>query len=289
MIGSTPTPFERLHPALTLGWFVVVLGLTMCLRQPVLIGCSLMCSLITLACTMGVDGFVRLRGMTLFALVLGLWNPFFSASGSTLLVQLGPVAIYAESLWYGLCSSGMLLASVSWFMVAQRCLSSSELFALFGRRASVLALMLSMCARLVPQILRRWQAIMQVKRLSSRPTTEKNTALQSAANTSGTLLGWALSDSLTASDSMRARGWGGAARRSSYRPYHWKPTDSKALFFGALLAFFAVALGVVAASQYQFYPVQSRLVVWWGYAVYAAFMLLAALSYAKAYLRWERV
>lgn len=288
-VTFSPVPFARRHPALTLGWFVVVLALTMCLRQPVLIGLSLGASLITLACTAGLDGLARLRGLALFALVLGLLNPLFSASGSTLLIKIGPAAIFLESLWYGLCSSGMLLASVAWLMVARACLSSSELFALFGGRASVVALMLSMCARLVPQLLRRGSALMRLRTLSSASAAEKNMPLQSAATMSGTLLSWALSDSLAASDSMRARGWGGSATRSSYRPYGWKPSDSAALFFGSLLGLAACFLGGVAAAQYEFYPVSTQLVAWWGYAVYLLFLLMAPISYAREYFYWERV
>jgi hypothetical protein len=54
-------------------------------------------------------------------------NPLFSASGSTLVAQLGPMAIYQESIAYGACAGALLVAVVLWFEDAACVLTQDRL------------------------------------------------------------------------------------------------------------------------------------------------------------------
>ena len=108
-----------------------------------------------------------------------------------------------------------------------------------------------------------------------------------AATVSGTLVGWSLSDSLDAADSMRARGWGAAPDRSSYQPWAFRSSDAWALTLVVCLVGLCALLGWVACSQYRFYPTMSVLLPWWGYAPYALLSLLPCILHAKEAISWR--
>ncbi len=78
-------------------------------------------------------------------------NPLFSASGSTEVFRIGMRAVYLESMVYGLCMGGLFVASVLWFEAAASMLEYDKVLALLGNAAPVIALMISMCMRLIPQ------------------------------------------------------------------------------------------------------------------------------------------
>ena len=84
-------------------------------------------------------------------LVVAAVNPLFSAMGSTELFRIGLRAVYLESLAYGLCMGMLLVSVVLWFSNASHVLTSDKVMGLFGNVAPVIALMLSMAARLVPR------------------------------------------------------------------------------------------------------------------------------------------
>lgn len=84
-------------------------------------------------------------------LIVAVLNPLFSASGSTELFRIGMRAVYLESMVYGLCMGGLFVASVLWFEAAASMLEYDKVLALLGNAAPVIALMISMCMRLIPQ------------------------------------------------------------------------------------------------------------------------------------------
>ena len=101
------------------------------------------------------------------------------------------------------------------------------------------------------------------------------------------LMGWAMEDSLTTADSMRARGWGAVSKRSVYVRYVFRQRDGVAcallIFIVAINAF----LAWVACSQFHFYPTTSMLVVWWGYIPFAFLAFLPIIAEGIEWLRWR--
>lgn len=157
--GSCAEPvaaFSMSHPAVPALYIVLTLGLTMFSMQPVLIALSLAGGL---AYGFAMRGAARtlgaLRWQLPVILIIALVNPLFSASGSTELFRIGMRAVYLESMVYGLCMGGLFVASVLWFEAAASMLEYDKVLALLGNAAPVIALMISMCMRLIPQFLRR--------------------------------------------------------------------------------------------------------------------------------------
>ena len=219
--GSEPVAaFSMSHPAVPAFYMVLTLGLTMFSMQPVLIALSLAGGLAYGFATRGAARTLgALRWQLPVILIIALVNPLFSASGSTELFRIGMRAVYLESMVYGLCMGGLFVASVLWFEAAASMLSDDKVLALFGNAAPVVALMISMCMRLIPQFLRRGRTVLAVQDAIDVPGRAPADPVRSRLRASSVLMGWGMEDSLERADAMRSRGWGAATRRTTYARY----------------------------------------------------------------------
>lgn len=281
------TAFEASHAIVPATCFAVTIAFTMLAVQPVLVAISLAAALLFSALVRG--GRATLSGLRwqlpMLALVC-LANPLFSASGSTLLTKIGPMAIYLESLAYGACMGAVLVAMVLWFEGAAAVLSQDRLLSLGRGRAASVSLVVSMASQLTPQLLRRSRTVSGALAActAAGPRPSGKGAL---VRTTTQLMSWALEDSLERADAMRARGWESGLARTSYRPDRVAARDVACV--AALLAAAALValLAWVACSQWRFYPTMPTLVAWWGYVPYAVLMLVPSAAAVAERLRWR--
>ena len=279
--GEPVAAFSMSHPAVPALYMVLTLGLTMFSMQPVLIGLSLAGGLAYGFATRGAARTLgALRWQLPVILIIALVNPLFSASGSTELFRIGMRAVYFESMVYGLCMGGLFVASVLWFEAAASMLEYDKVLALLGNAAPVIALMISMCMRLIPQFLRRGRTVLAVQDAIDVPGRAPADPARSRLRASSVLMGWGMEDSLERADAMRSRGWGAATRRTTYARYRLGCGDVVALVGLALFGVVAVAVAWAATTQYSFYPQLSVPAPWPGYVVYAAWMALPCVLYA---------
>lgn len=165
--------FETNHPAVAAAYVLVTLVLTMFAVQPVLIALSVAGALAYGCLSRGVRSCARaLRWQLPTILLIALVNPLFSASGSTVLFCIGPRVVYAESMAYGCAMGALFVASVLWFEAAASMLPQSKVMALAGNAAPTIALMVSMCMRLIPKFVRRGRQIAQVQDVAARAAAE---------------------------------------------------------------------------------------------------------------------
>ncbi len=282
-----PVAFSACHASVPVLLFAGILALTMFCVQPVLVATSLAGAFAFSALARGTRA--TLRGLAwqlpMLALVC-LANPFFSASGSTLLLRLGPVAIYLESLAYGAVMGALMVAVILWFEGAAAVLTQDRLLGLAHGRAASISLVISMAAQLMPQMLRRARGV-EASLAACTAAGARPGLRDRLTRESGQLMGWALEDSLERADAMRARGWESGARRTSYRPDVLRESDAAALC-GIVLALAVCAfLAVAACSQWRFYPKMPSLLAWWGYVPYAAMMFVPAGAALVERLRWR--
>lgn len=157
---AQPAPFDACHAAVPATLFAGTAALSMLAVQPVHVALSLAgalaFSLLARGCRATARGLAW--QLPLLALVC-LANPFFSASGSTLLLKVGPRSVYAESLAYGATMGALMVAVVLWFEGAAAVLTQDRLLALGARRARTLSLVASMASQLVPQLLGRARVV----------------------------------------------------------------------------------------------------------------------------------
>ena len=219
------TAFDLFHPVVAFGYFAVMFALSMTAMQPVYLAISLVSVLSYSAVLRGwrATGRSLLWQLPLVA-VVALANPLFSASGSTELFRLGLRAFYLESFVYGACMGVMLISVIVLFSNASQVLTSDKVMTLFGGVAPTIGLMLSMTARLVPQFVRRGNGIADVERActAARPAEEpagKLAVMRGYLRRTSVLMGWGMEDSLETAGAMKARGWGAAARRTTYARY----------------------------------------------------------------------
>ena len=268
------TAFDTAHPAVPALYLGVTLGLTMFSLQPVLIACSLAGAFAYGCCARGPRACLQgLRWQLPVIAIVAVFNPLFSASGSTELFRLGDRAVYLESLCYGCAMGGLFVASVLWFQAAASLLSFDKVMALFGNVLPVITLMISMSMRLIPRFVRQGRMVESVQAVS-RPAG--SSAVASRLRLSSVLMGWSMEDSLETADAMRARGWDAARRRTTYSRFRFTGIDGAAVACLAVGGALCAVLAWAATSQYLFYPTLSRLVVWWGYVPYAAWMFIPA-------------
>ena len=248
--------FSMSHPAVPALYMALTLGLTMFSMQPVLIALSLAGGLAYGFATRGAARTLNaFRWQLPVILIIALVNPLFSASGSTEVFRIGMRAVYLESMVYGLCMGGLFVASVLWFEAAASMLEYDKVLALLGNAAPVIALMISMCMRLIPQFLRRGRTVLAVQDAIDVPGRAPADPVRSRLRASSVLMGWGMEDSL-------------------------ERADVAALVGLALFGAAAVAVAWVATTQYSFYPQLSVPAPWPGYIVYAAWMVLPCVLHA---------
>lgn len=284
MARPRSTAFDACHAAVPAMLFAGVAALSMLAVHPVFVTLSLSGALAFSLVARGAAATVRGLAWQLPLLVLVcLLNPFFSASGSTLLLKVGPRSVYLESLAYGATMGALLVATVLWFEDAAAVLTQDRLLALAGRRARSVPLVASMAAQLVPQMLGRARSV----RAAARACTAagpRPPARDELLRTSTMLLSWSLEDSLERADAMRARGWESGSPRTRYRPERFRARDAVAASGIAALLALGAAGAWAACSSWEFYPRMSGLAPWWCYLPFALLALLPAVAELAA--RW---
>ena len=159
-------------------------------------------------------------------------------------------------------------------------LEYDKVLALLGNAAPVIALMISMCMRLIPQFLRRGRTVLAVQDAIDVPGRAPADPVRSRLRASSVLMGWGMEDSLERADAMRSRGWGAATRRTTYARYRLGRGDVAALVGLALFGVVTVTVAWTATTQYSFYPQLLVPAPWPGYVVYAAWMVLPCALHA---------
>ena len=278
------TAFDTLHPVVPALFILVTLGLTMFSIQPVLVALSLAGALAYSCCIRGMRATVMaLRWQAPVVILVALINPLFVQMGSTELFELFGHQVYLESLCFGATMGGLLLASILWFKAADAMLSYDKALSLLANRIPVIALMVSMVMRLVPQMLQRGREIAAVQGVAmtcARTPSRRRFVLdatRSRLRQSSVLMGWSMEESLQTADTMRARGWGAAPRRTRYARYRFGAASGAALLAFAVLGALCIVFAHAAVSGYSFYPTMTPPSWQGGYGLYALWMALPAL------------
>lgn len=298
------------HPLVPVAYLLAVLVFAMALRQPALVGMSLLAAIAYHFALAGPRSTLCMLAWQLpMLLIIAFANPLFSASGSTELLHIGPRVFYAESLLYGFTTGGMLVAVMVWFSCGNRILDSDQVLLLGARVMPLVSLMVSMTLKLVPQFVRRGHQVLDAQKACSaasvsavkaRDAEEKTSrwerfldrdgsrsAVGGAARQASVLMGWGMEDSLETADAMRARAWGCGLKRSCYETRRFRAADAFLLAAVLLLAAASIACAVQLMGAFRFYPAVRGWGAWWLYVPYALLLLLPFLLELREWLRWR--
>lgn len=279
------------HPRVLVAYFACTLVLVMAAFEPACTGLGLAGGLLVGLRLRGMRATLRplVWQLPLMAIVC-LVNPFFSAQGMTEVATVGVRKVYLESLAYGLNMGAMLLAMLVWFADAAAVVSTDTVRTAFGGTLPVVSLMVSMTVRLVPDFIRRGHQVADVQRActSAAKTNAPLSDLSARSRLVTVLVGWGLEDSFATADSMQARGWSSARRRTSCRSQRFRTRDGVALVLIAVLAIVdALALARVCGS-WHYYPTMGSPSAWWFYLPHVVLLALPLVATVIEDLRWLR-
>ena len=234
-------------------------------------------------------------------------NPFFSASGSTVLYSFGHTQLYAESLVYGATSGLVLVSTLSWLECLFAVVSPLEMFQRSSVRFPGLQLVLSLSVQLMPQLLsdlttarqiqsantaaRRCDSAARAHRQSnvlgqSRLLRARKTIAQSATTINAVCMS-ALEKSISTFQSIVSRGWGMAGHRSRWNNEILDAYDTVALLVFVFLSVIAAVCLYMLVQAWQFYPTMPEFQVSFWYLGVVLFTVLPAIFVRIDTVLWE--
>ena len=303
------TSFSRLHPLATIVLFGCEVVLAAFSFQPL---CALIAFVGAELCIVQLfDSKHAAKQLIWYAPIIVLMtviNPFFSASGSTVLYSFGHTQLYAESLVYGTTSGLVLVSALSWLECLFVVVSPLELLQRSSVRFPGLQLVLSLSVQLMPQLLsdlttarqiqsantaaRRCDSVVQSHQESrvlsqSRLLSARKTIAQSAATINAVCMS-ALEKSISTFQSIVSRGWGMAGHRSRWSAEVLDAYDTVALLIFTFLSVIAAVSLYMLVQAWQFYPTMPAFQLSFWYMGLVLFAALPVVFVRLDTVLWEQ-
>ena len=303
------TSFSRLHPLATIVLFGCEVVLAAFSFQPL---CALIAFVGAELCIVQLfDSKHAAKQLIWYASIIVLMtviNPFFSASGSTVLYSFGHTQLYAESFVYGATSGLVLVSMLSWLECLFVVMSPLELL----QRSSVcfpgLQLVLSLSVQLMPQLLSDLTVAQQIQSANTAAQTcdsatqkprqsrfpgqrrllsARKTIAQSAATINAVCMS-ALEKSISTFQSIVSRGWGMAGHRSRWSAEVLDAYDTVALLIFTFLSVIAAVSLYMLVQAWQFYPTMPEFQLSFWYLGVVLFTVLPAIFVRIDTVLWEQ-
>ena len=250
--------FSRAHPAVSFGFFLAVILLSVMLLHPVYLLFSLAGAAVYLVCLKGRKGAVQtLLMVPLFVAITALsplLNPLQDPQGGHVVMAVFGRYITWELLGNGAMLSGMFIAMLLWFLCYNQVMTSDKFTALFAPLLPALSLLLVMVLRLVPAYGRKAKQIATARQcIGLGGSGGKREALRGTMANLSALTAWALEGAIITADSMRSRGYG-ASKRSNFTPYRFTASDGVLLLLMAALTAVTIAAAAAGYAEAEFIP-----------------------------------
>ena len=303
------TSFSRLHPLATIVLFGCEVVLAAFSFQPL---CALIAFVGAELCIVQLfDSKHAVRQLVWYVPIIVLMtviNPFFSASGSTVLYSFGHTQLYAESFAYGATSGLVLVSTLSWLECLFVVVSPLELLQRSSVRFPGLQLVLSLSVQLMPQLLSDLTVAQQIQsantaaqtcdsatqmpRQSCIPGQRRFLSARKAIGQTGSTINAvcmsALEKSIGTFQSIVSRGWGMAVRRSRWNTQVLDAYDTIALLSFAFLGAVAATSLYMLVQAWQFYPTMPAFQLSFWYLGVALFAVLPVVFVRIDTVLWEQ-
>ena len=303
------TSFSRLHPLATIVLFGCEVVLAAFSFQPL---CALIAFVGAELCIVQLfDSKHAVRQLVWYVPIIVLMtviNPFFSASGSTVLYSFGHTQLYAESFVYGATSGLVLVSTLSWLECLFVVVSPLELLQRSSVRFPGLQLVLSLSVQLMPQLLsdltvaqqiqsantaaRACNSATQLPRQSCIPGQRRflsaRKAIGQTASTINAVCMSALEKSIRTFQSIVSRGWGMTVRRSRWNIQVLDAYDAVALLSFAFLGAVAATSLYMLVQAWQFYPTMPAFQLSFWYMGLVLFAALPVVFVRLDTVLWEQ-
>jgi len=308
-MNSARASFSRLHPLSTVVLFGCEVVLAAFSFQPL---CALIAFVGAELCILQLfDSKHAVRQLVWYVPIIVLMtviNPFFSASGSTVLYSFGHTQLYAESFVYGATSGLVLVSTLSWLECLFVVVSPLELLQRSSVRFPGLQLVLSLSVQLMPQLLsdltvaqqiqsantaaRACNSATQLPRQSCIPGQRRflsaRKAIGQTASTINAVCMSALEKSIRTFQSIVSRGWGMTVRRSRWNTQVLDAYDTLALLLFAFLGVVAATSLYMLVQAWQFYPTMPAFQLSFWYMGLVLFAALPVVFVRLDTVLWEQ-
>lgn len=269
------TGFSVFHPSVPIVFFGLWVCFIMVCFHPVYLLISFVATTFLSFCYFGWrKTFHSFSWQLPFVALIALINPLFSAQGITEICKIGEMAIYSESLLYGLFMGVMLVTMLVCFSCVNEAVPHEGFMSVCSKKFPTITLMISMAARLVPSLKNKANTIRDVQNACSCATAHGASAKAFNMRMFTVLLGWSMEDSLIMADSMKIAGWSNERKRTTYSVYRFKRRDATALVFIVVLFTLCCLFAYQDSSVFSFYPTCTKPAFSFGYVDFAFFALI---------------
>ena len=266
--------FGNLHPAVSMAYFVLVLGLTLACMHPVTVVLSFL----------GASWFsIRLRGWRAYGhtmrfvgpmfLLIALANPLFNHRGVTMLFTINHLWYTLEAVCYGLVSGCSLCAVIMWFTCYQEVMTSDKFLYLFGKPFPGTSLLITMTLRFIPQLQQNRREIRQSQAMLQEEGTRLLQRLGSALRNLSVLLTMSMEAAVETADSMKSRGYG-LPGRTAFSLYRYSRRDRLLLLWLTLCGAYVAAGWALGGVKWRYYPTARGVLTPYSASVLLAYFLL---------------
>ena len=281
--------FSQYHPAVNFVFFVGAIGCGVVFQHPAYL-------LVGVLAAAGYD--LLLQGkravkhmMLLLPLVLlaAAVNPLLNTRGDHVLFYLFSRPYTLEALLYGVAMAGILLVMLLWFGCYNEVMTGDKFTSLFGNLIPAVSLLLVMVLRMVPNLARQTRQILGARKSVGKGGGEGadiREKLDVGMTALSAMTSWALEGSIVTADSMRARGYGTAKRRS-FMIYRMTQRDWVLLAVMSVLLTGVLTAAVLGQTRAEYLPQLYISPLSWGAFVYAGYLLLPVILQGKEAVQWH--
>lgn len=283
--------FGTLHPAVSMCYFVCVIGLTLACPHVVTVLLSLLGSTLFNLALRGRKAFGRtMRFVLPMFLLVCIGNPLVNHRGVTMLFLLFDQWITLEAIVYGVVTACSLAAVILWFGCYQEVMTSDKFLYLFGKIAPATALLITSALRFIPQMQQNAAQIRQSRAMLQDNSPRLFQKLAHAIQNLSALLGMSMENAVQTADSMKARGFG-ARRRTTFHLFRFDARDARTLALILTLFGICVVARCYGHGYMEYYPRITALTMGASsmtmFILFAALMLLPSILEAKEAVVWR--
>ena len=283
--------FGTLHPAVSMCYFVCVIGLTLACPHVVTVLLSLLGSTLFNLALRGRKAFGRtMRFVLPMFLLVCIGNPLVNHRGVTMLCLLFNQWITLEAIVYGVVTACSLAAIILWFGCYQEVMTSDKFLYLFGKIAPATALLITSALRFIPQMQQNAAQIKQSRAMLQDNSPRLFQKLAHAIQNLSALLGMSMENAVQTADSMKARGFG-ARRRTTFHLFRFDARDARTLALILTLCGICVVARCYGHGYMEYYPRITALTMGASsmtmFILFAALMLLPSILEAKEAVVWR--
>lgn len=283
--------FNTLHPAVSMCYFVCVIGLTLACPHMVTVLLSLVGGTMFNLALRGRKAFGRtMRFVLPMFLLVCIGNPLVNHRGVTMLFLLFDQWITLEAIVYGVVTACSLAAIILWFGCYQEVMTSDKFLYLFGKIAPATALLITSALRFIPQMQQNAAQIKQSRAMLQDNSPRLFQKLAHAIQNLSALLGMSMENAVQTADSMKARGFG-ARRRTTFHLFRFDARDARTLALILTLCGICVVARCYGHGYMEYYPRITALTMGASsmtmFILFAALMLLPSILEAKEAVVWR--